>query len=488
LGAIHGPEPITTNTGLGSVFLSGTDAAKLTERERFRLVKDLPVADHLSLFMVSRADGDVAATCIVYAKLGSIHIYIAKNETALEDEHHMLRLMGLCSGDVRQRYKDFPAFAYKAFEFITPFCNGKIRKRMKSIDKAVLEDLTEALERNTPQELTQWDEALTSGKRIDPRVILKALGCGRMLLDSGDQDVVVWASNNRVSLGAIVLMRLRFISKELAANEDLLSGTAEANKRLLLLSGTCDKLFRSAIFQKLLDAMEYNLEAKAKLKMDLGKLGAYHQGLELLYKTLVQPCQEGSAPLKIHCRLLRSPPKFSIKLAGKNWYGLLQDFWRTTKHGEELPLSKDIIVKNWVKVKAGLDEGTPEDGFHVPEATTAALHCELRLLEFLENNGIHHGFVGVSKSCCELCSLAIGHMNKFLSGKWMATSGHGRIYVGLLPRNPDLAAALRKEVDSMLKDELETLVRKTESPVIRSHSREIDPLEMLGEPAIHLFF
>jgi hypothetical protein len=125
LGAIHGPEPITTNTGLGSVFLSATDAAKLTERERFRLVKDLPAADHLSLFMVSRADGDVAATCIVYAELGSIHIYIAKNETALEDEHHMLRLMGLCSGDVRRRYQDFPAFAYKALEFITPFCNGK---------------------------------------------------------------------------------------------------------------------------------------------------------------------------------------------------------------------------------------------------------------------------------------------------------------------------------------------------------------------------
>jgi hypothetical protein len=57
LGAIHGPEPITTNTGLGSVFLSGTDAAKLTERERFRLVKDLPVADHLSLFIMFYSTG-----------------------------------------------------------------------------------------------------------------------------------------------------------------------------------------------------------------------------------------------------------------------------------------------------------------------------------------------------------------------------------------------------------------------------------------------
>jgi 3-oxoacyl-ACP reductase-like protein len=100
--------------------------------------------------------------------------------------------MRLCSGDVRRRYQDFPAvaasgpafgapapvsapglafgaaasgpafgapafgapasgaapvapkpaFAFKALEFTTPFCNGKIRKRIKSIHKAVLEDLT----------------------------------------------------------------------------------------------------------------------------------------------------------------------------------------------------------------------------------------------------------------------------------------------------------------------------------------------------------
>jgi hypothetical protein len=36
----------------------------LPERDHLRKEKDLPLADHLFLFTVTSAEGDVAATCI----------------------------------------------------------------------------------------------------------------------------------------------------------------------------------------------------------------------------------------------------------------------------------------------------------------------------------------------------------------------------------------------------------------------------------------
>jgi hypothetical protein len=71
----------------------------LPERDHLRKEKDLPLADHLFLFTVTSAEGDVAATCIHYSQLGGVTRFISKNETSIAYEIHMQRLLGLCSGD-----------------------------------------------------------------------------------------------------------------------------------------------------------------------------------------------------------------------------------------------------------------------------------------------------------------------------------------------------------------------------------------------------
>jgi hypothetical protein len=132
LSLIHGPIPVGTSTGRGKVFLSQDDVARLPERDHSRMEKDLPLADHLSLFMVARAEGDVASTCIHYSQLGRVTIFIAKNETSIADEIQMQRLLGLCSGDV-SRYKDFKDFALKGLGFI---CSNLLSRQVKEEDES----------------------------------------------------------------------------------------------------------------------------------------------------------------------------------------------------------------------------------------------------------------------------------------------------------------------------------------------------------------
>jgi hypothetical protein len=146
LSFIHGPIPVGTSTGRGKVFLSQDDVARLPERDHSRMEKDLPLADHLSLFMVASAEGDVASTCIHYSQLGRVTIFIAKNETSIADEIQMQRLLGLCSGDV-SRHKDFKDFALKGLGFIATFCQGKLRKRMKAVRPDMLQKVATMISR-----------------------------------------------------------------------------------------------------------------------------------------------------------------------------------------------------------------------------------------------------------------------------------------------------------------------------------------------------
>jgi hypothetical protein len=427
--------------------------------------------------MVASADGDVAATVIHYAKLGSIAVYIAKNETSQHDEHQMIRLMGLCAGDLHARYEDFRDFALKGLAFTIPFCNAKMKKRLKAISTDALEDAAKFLDSNPLPEFTTWDAALTAGEAIDPRVVLRQLGCGPLLADGGDRYVLSWAQEIKCPLASIVPYQLRFVSSELQAIQQLLDGTVEGNERFLMVSGICDKLHHSALFEKLWATVDImDLEMKEKVKSDLGKLGAYYRSLEQLYVRLSQPCQKGAAPLKINCRLLRAPPKTSIKLAGRQWYEFVEKFWSTIPHGGPLGLSKESLLKEWA-------DGRP--GFHIPEKAFAAYHCELQLLGFLKTIGVYKGFIGVSKSCCELCSSAIAKMN-LVETDWRASAGHGRIYLGLLPTDPKIADGLREIVDMLLKDEIRKIRLKTESPVVRAFHKEIGPLEELEPPAMKL--
>jgi len=92
------------------------------------------------------------------------------------------------------------------------------------------------------------------------------------------------------------------------------------------------------------------------------------------------------------------------------------------------------------------------------------LHCEILLAQFLENEGIRRGVIGVSKACCLSCAIVLNKMN-ILGGRWRASGTHGKIYPGLLPRNSVLEAHIKQKVDAMLRDELDKIRLAIESPV-----------------------
>jgi hypothetical protein len=236
-----------------------------------------------------------------------------------------------------------------------------------------------------------------------------------------DVDVLPWAELRKCSLASIIPIQLQFLATQLEMFDEIALDNPDSIRRLLRVLVVCDKLFRSSIFEKLLKAVDWQLEQKQKLETDLGKLGAYYHGLELLFSTLIQPCQQGAAPLKLRTCFVRSPANSRVKLVGSGWYELLRRTWYDSGRGE-LGISEDTLAQEWGK--AGESKS-----LHIPDEMSVKLHCELRLLSKLEELGIRKGIIGVSKACCELCCIAIADLNA-MGSQWRATSGHGRMYVG----------------------------------------------------------
>ncbi|KAA8905690.1 hypothetical protein FN846DRAFT_950269 [Sphaerosporella brunnea] len=426
--------------------------AELPERLQLKINKDLPLANHISLFMVRHANGDVAATNLHYPKLGSVTITIAKNDTNEEDARQMQRLLGLCHGNVQQRYQDCVGFALKGLSFVIPFCKPKILKRLGSISPEVLDAVISKIESLDPYE---WDSALKEGYQVNFRTVVRALSGKPATEGNGDLSIVNSARNKKVGLAEVVLGWLHFLKAALEDPQGLLDGGND--ERFLKASAMSDRLHRSVIFDDLLNKTDESPEEMAKLRMDLGKLGSYSRGFQLLFHVLSEPCRAGASPLKIKCRLLASPGTIKVKTAGEGWYELLNQFALSGLSQVDLQLSKEYLISQWAN---------REHKFVVPEAVTAAYHCEMQLLDHLKAQKIYQGIVGVSKDCCELCSVAMAKMSSQANGcSWYASRGQGRVYVGLLPRDRELALHLRATVDTMLWDVLVKLRNRNESPV-----------------------
>jgi len=96
-------------------------------------------------------------------------------------------------------------------------------------------------------------------------------------------------------------------------------------------------------------------------------------------------------------------------------YDLLKDFSPGCGGHKDLLLSKEYLEEQWGKPTAlrGRSSGsTQRYEFHVSDHTYASFHCELRLVHYLNSRGIFGGFIGVSKLCCEICSVALDGLNK----------------------------------------------------------------------------
>jgi len=77
-------------------------------------------------------------------------------------------------------------------------------------------------------------------------------------------------------------------------------------------SGVANKLHGSALFEAMLEKSDMGGRATDKLRVNLGKVGAYSHGLELLYRTLLVPAKLEKAPLKMRYQLLDSPPSMTV--------------------------------------------------------------------------------------------------------------------------------------------------------------------------------
>ena len=339
MGQIYASRPIATRPGSGDVFLSEDEIADLHYLDRLRIVQNLPLAGLLSLFMVSEAEGDVCATCLHNPKPGYLTIYVAKNQNTLAGEEHMMKLLGLYQGDILCRWSGFSAFKEAALNTILPFCLKKVKKRLKALAAVMeaIEDLATELEDMDLEEFQPWDSSIFE----NPTAMVKAITGEGSRERTGDIAVIDAARQLRLPVANVFSIQLQKISRDLQSGVDVSSFSK--------LSNICDKLHASVLFKVVLKMSKLQGSVKEKLSVDLGKVGAYSHGIEILYRALIEPAKKEKVPIKLRCHILSSPPRRTIKLE-EDWFQFLQQLSMSwVGGGQYLPLGKEELLAEWGK-------------------------------------------------------------------------------------------------------------------------------------------
>jgi hypothetical protein len=166
---------------------------------------------------------------------------------------------------------------------------------------------------------------------------------------------------------------------------------------------------------------------------------------------LCAPCAAGKAPLLLDYELLPAAHRYRVSLI-PDWYGRLEKFSRSANGFDaELNLAKSTLVEAW----------------HNPVINAVqdvAYHCELRLTDHLIAKNIQGGVIGVSKMCCETCSLVL-EMRNDSGNTWRTSGGHFHLYMNRLPSNSTLAGHFKLRINKYLRNAIADLRRSPESPL-----------------------
>jgi hypothetical protein len=439
--------PASTTTGEGTVFLNEMAANKLDRFDQRRQLKDLPLANALALFMVAKAESDVVAVFLHFPNFGRCRVIVAKNDTTLEDEKHMARILGLCYKHTANDYPNLEDFMRSGLEVIVPFCKAKIQSRMSSIDIGFLDKVLSCFNFDVEPPFTSFDLIFQAGKLVEHQKVIEAFGLAD-LDHNADGRIIKFAKKHKLSLGVT-----------LAHMFAKLKGTLEKAEPDMLDVTTAfffaDILFHSRVVKAILYSFHGLKEHKEELAVfhaGLRKIGAYLTGLRILHQTLCAPCATGKAPLLLDYELLPAPHRHRVSLI-PDWYGLLERFSRSADgFGAELNLAKSTLVEAWRNPV-------------INAAQDVAYHCELRLTDHLIAKNIQGGVIGVSKMCCETCSLVL-EMRNDSGNTWRTSGGHFHLYMNRLPSDSTLAGYLKMRINKYLRNAIADLRRSPESPLL----------------------
>ncbi|KAA8893719.1 hypothetical protein FN846DRAFT_1003919 [Sphaerosporella brunnea] len=130
----------------------------------------------------------------------------------------------------------------------------------------------------------------------------------------------------------------------------------------------------------------------------------------------------------------------------KDWYDLREEFSKSTDgFGAELNLAKPTFVETWRNPA-------------INAVQDVAYHCELRLTDHLTANNIQGGVIGVSKLCCETCSLVLERRN----GAWRTSGAYFQRYMNRMPSDSSFLGYLKMRTNNYLRNAIADLRRATE--------------------------
>jgi hypothetical protein len=476
----------------GGVFQHGDPSLWRPYEER-RFEKDLPLADALALFMISKESGDVAACHLHLVRAGHYKLFVTKNQTDRAAEIHLSKLFGLCwermNGRFEQNFKDF---RIRALQILTPYCIQKMKRRigdvsrkLKSFEvrlensdpegdgagaKTVIHLVCKAFEKQDAEEMRfkRWNERLVAGEEIKEEE-LSMLFTKEKLAGSGDAQLLWWAKTQQKALGAVISSWLKLFIETSWLNVDS-AATIETQSKLSRLFSAADVFRRSLIFQHLVDRITIKPEIKSYFTAALYKVAAYHHGIQMLYDVLGAPCTkmtmpDSRTPTPLILDYFMIPSKKEQITLNTDWMKELHDFYeKVLKH--PMDLSEDTIVR-----ACGGE-------LQMPETLQVSYHCELLLTDFLRAKGIRGGVIGVSKWCCQICTAALSHRNDQQGDYWRVSGGHDVLYVTPLPRDLETAKEVCDVVNKTLRQCLSNIRRRSESPSRIPRGRVTNPLRV----------
>jgi hypothetical protein len=398
----------------------------------------------LALVAVQRKDGDVAAIA-AYAYKDSITLFYTKNDLTKEDKDHVQSLVRLVQNAAKDTQTTRLQFNERMFQLVVPYCSGKLfdrlnalqseLKRKKKPTETVPSSAEDLIARYTSLkcDATAPQETKTASDREAKRNSKSQnIYDGLIKTFESLQKEVCDRDLSKLSPSEIVAI----------AAHSYIVGYASINLEIVADSPLLVKIIRSA-----------------------QKVGDYFRCATRLYRAIVQSHNTRRRFSKINVIAI-DPPEPQYRSLQLDWYHVLECVWY--RHvGGFLPITRGQFMS---KYATGLRKYAEwgEQKF--------VAHAEVTLITSLvEVHRMHPTVIGVSKSCCGLCTAFISGVNNYRASRnyttWEPPGSHGNHYNCQIPNVSEgslLAGA--REVNDYINLRIIGLVRdcipvnKTETP------------------------
>jgi OTT_1508-like deaminase len=387
----------------------------------------------LALVIVSNAKEDVAAVT-AYQKRDSINFFYTKNDLSQSTINHVEKLASLAKTAAWDTKMKSIEFNKTFIRHVFAHCKPKIQRR--------LFDLRDRLTKTKPPTdivPSTYDDLLSLYKSLesDPSI-------NHAPKSMADKEACRYSEKRNLFDG--LYQTLRSLRHEVTTDE---VGALSADT-FLGLSMHCYVVGYASV----------NLDIASKspnlvpIMRACQKVGDYYRCGHRLFRSISESAASRLRFRNLVVQFIASPDELQKKIEPNYWHVLECVWWR--QKGTFLPITRGQFLAKYQK-------GIQQYGKWPTQKFVA--HAEITLItELVDKYRFTPTVIGVSKSCCAICTTFIEEVNHLRANKklteWHLPGSHGNHYNVQVPSVMDLS--LRAGVDHLMKYLQDKLVQLIE--------------------------